>query len=87
MSIPTVVAKEPKINKLIIGNPAFFIELRLIFNNKKKMEIGATYLNITLYNPILFEAEGISFRFAITAVKRMTRSAAPNCFPNFVFPA
>ena len=44
------------------------------------------YLKITLYKPMLFEADGINFRFAITAVKRMTKSAAPNCFPNFVLP-
>jgi hypothetical protein len=42
---------------------------------------------MTLYNPMLFEAEGINRRFATTAVKRITSKAAPNCFPNFVFPA
>ena len=49
--------------------------------------MGATYLKIALYNGMLFEAEGISFRLAITAVNRITNKAAPNCFPNLVLPA
>ncbi|WP_421872612.1 hypothetical protein [Marinoscillum sp.] len=46
------------------------------------MEIGATYVKIPLYNSMLFDAAGISARLAMTAVNRMTKSAAPNCFPN-----
>ena len=51
------------------------------------MDIGATYLKIALYKGMLFEAEGINFKLAIIAVKTMTNKAAPNCFPNLVFPA
>ena len=32
--IPAVVAREPITKRLIIGNPALLIELRLIFSNK-----------------------------------------------------
>ena len=51
------------------------------------MEIGATYLKIPLYNGMLLEAEGIIFRFANTAVNRITNKAAPNFLPNLVLPA
>lgn len=40
-----------------------------------------------LYNSILLEADGISFKLAKTAVNKMTNKAAPNCFPNLVLPA
>ena len=50
------------------------------------MEIGATYLKIPPYKGMLLEEEGIIFRFANTAVKRITNKAAPNFFPNLVLP-
>lgn len=40
-----------------------------------------------LYNSILFDAVGMRLKLAKTAVNRITNKAAPNCFPNLVFPA
>lgn len=40
-----------------------------------------------LYNGMLLDAEGMSFKLAITAVNKMTSKAAPNCFPNLVLAA
>jgi len=42
---------------------------------------------MALYKGILLDAEGISFRLAMTAVNRITSTAAPNYFPNLVLPA
>jgi len=85
--MPKVVAKEPTTKRLTIGNPARFIEVKLTLSNRKKIDIGATYLKMALYNGMLLEAEGINFMLAIIAVNNITNKDAPNCLPNLVLPA
>jgi hypothetical protein len=50
--------------------------------------MGATYLKIVSYKLILFDAEGIKLKFAITAVKIITNNAGPpSLVPIFDLPA
>ena len=50
--------------------------------------MGATYLKIVSYKLILFDAEGIKLKFAITAVKIITNNAGPpSLIPIFDLPA
>ena len=52
----------------------------------KVKQLGENISKIIEYNLIVFEADGISLRLAIIAVKNITKRAEPNCFPKFVLP-